>query len=348
MQEIKSRTRRNLLKSGIGLATGTAVAGCIDEPETSSEPVDTDESETSDEQQSQGLQLNFTWNDILQAETQFYEGQATYHFGNADQTALEKADPTHIQNADLTNYNEFQNALVTTLNEIVHYLGNHTSSDSSVTTSEASAATNLILQEELENNQTYQEQGLDIKMMPLGNDGHGYTQVASTHHPLTTVDSNAPAVGQPHERPLERQRNVEVRDPISRFIDQDFHEVDELERSTYHGFPSDIYSKGSESSRHIGFDTTVIDDYYDNAIFSGDREGRELWMGPVREAVGTIRTLWDQDFFDEDYIAISSSPSDLPSVENHETFSLYAQDLVENHTDRYNETDEMREAVLEP
>ena len=195
-------TRRNAVKAIPGLGMTGGLAGCldsdsssVDEPETSSEPVDTDESETGDEQQSQGLQLNFTWNDILQAETQFYERQATYHFGNADQTALEKADPTHIQNADLTNYNEFQNALVTTLNEIVHYLGNHTSSDSSVTTSEASAATNLILQEELENNQTYQEQGLDIKMISYANSGHGYTLVPSTEHELTLVDSNTDNVG---------------------------------------------------------------------------------------------------------------------------------------------------------
>jgi len=333
--------RRNFLKAAAATGITGGLAGCADNTEPEPEPTNkTNETEdTTQQKEDQGLNIDFTWNDILQAE------QEHYHSTTGSSRGLEVADKTRIEDANLLDYDEFQEVLLTTVNEIVHDFGEGRDQDSSTAQSRASAAVNIILNDVLEDNETYQEEDLQIKMMPLTNDGHGYTQVASTHHPLTTVDSNEPIAGPTQEAPLER-RNTQ--DPIANFTDQDFEDVDELRRSTYHGFPSDIYSKGTESSRHIGFNTSVIDDYYDNAIFSGDREGRELWMGPVREAVGTIRTLWDQDFFDEDYIAISSSPSNLPSIENHETFSLYAQDLVENHTDKYNETDEMREAILEP
>ena len=347
MQEIKSRTRRNLLKSGIGLATGTAVAGCIDEPETSSEPVDTDESETGDEQESQGLQLNFTWNDILQAELDYYERRQRMPGVGDGTEALQHIDRSFLENANLLNYNEFQNALVKTTNDLIHHtLGDKVSHDSSSLTGGASAAINIAIQEELENNQTYQEQGLDIKLIPLGNDGHGYTQVASTHHPLTTVDSNAPAVGQPHERPLERQRNVEVRDPISRFIDQDFHEVDELERSTYTGFAHRIYSMSGDANRDVGFDSSIIDELYDQAIFSEDGS---LLMGSLRSAVGTLEFMREEGHFD-DYagVSIMSAPDELPRRQEHDDFSKYAEELVDDHVKGFESDASFEESILQP
>ena len=347
MQEIKSRTRRNLLKSGIGLATGTAVAGCIDEPETSSEPVDTDESETGDEQQSQGLQLNFTWNDILQAETQFYERQATVVPTGSDKTALEAANPNHIQNADLTDYNEFQDALVTTLNEIVHYQGERTDGDSSSMTGSASAATNLILQEELENNETYQEQGLDIKMIPLGYSGHGYTQAASTEHELTLVDSNTENVGPATERPLQDRRNSGAQDYVGQFsmdklIGNDYEAL--LNRNRYIGFPINIYQSNGDGREDIRITLDNVEEFYENAVLADNG----LFMGPVRDSVATLATMNENNYFNDEYIAITSAPTELPSREDYETLGEYAEELTENHIEVFDSPSEFEEITMAP
>jgi len=204
--------RRQFLRAATAAGLTAGVAGCTDtagdDPDASSDPTtdETDEVEGDDDEpeQEEGLDLAFTWDDIEQAELDHY------HSTTGSSRGLEVADKSRIENADLLDYDEFQDTLLKTVNEIVHDFGEGRDQDSSTANQKASAAINIILQEELETNERYQSEGLDIKMMPLTNDGHGYTQVASTHHPLTTVDTNAPAVGQPHERPLEEQRNVEV------------------------------------------------------------------------------------------------------------------------------------------
>jgi len=348
--------RRQFLRAATAAGLTAGVAGCTDtaadDPAESSETTSnettsnqTDEVEADDDDESaqeDGLDIDFTWEDIEQAELDHYERATRV------EEALEVADKTRLENVDLLDYDEFQDVLLTTVNEIVHHFGESMDQDSSTTASTAAPAVNMILNDVLEENEAYQDEGLQIKMMPLTNDGHGYTQVASTHHPLTTVDSNAEAVGKPEERPLEEQRNVEVIDPISRFVDQDFEDVDELRRSTYHGFPSDIYSKGTDSSAHTGFKSSIIDSYYEEAIFTEEQEGRELWLGPVRQAVGTLRALWDEDYFEKEYIAISSPPSELPTIEEHENFDSYTETLIKDHIEKYAETHKMREAVLEP
>ena len=344
-------TRRNAVKAIPGLGMTGGLAGCldsdsssVDEPETSSEPVDTDESETGDEQESQGLQLNFTWNDILQAELDYYERRQRMPGVGDGTEALQHKDRSFLENANLLNYNEFQNALVKTTNNLIHHtLGDKVSHDSSSLTGGASAAINIAIQEELENNQTYQEQGLDIKMIPLGNDGHGYTQVASTHHPLTTVDSNTPIAGPTEEAPLD-ERNT--RDPISRFIDQDFHEVDELERSTYTGFAHRIYSMSGDANRDVGFDSSIIDELYDQAIFSEDGS---LLMGSLRSAVGTLEFMREEGHFD-DYagVSIMSAPDELPRRQEHDDFSKYAEELVDDHVKGFESDASFEESILQP
>jgi len=109
-----------------------------------------------------------------------------------------------------------------------------------------------------------------------------------------------------------------------------------------------IYSKGTDSSAHTGFKSSVIDSYYEETIFSENQQGRELWLGPVRQAVGTLRALWDEDYFEKEYIAISSTPSELPTIDEYENFDSYAETLIKDHIEKYAETHEMREAVLQP
>jgi len=179
--------------------------------------------------------------------------------------------------------------------------------------------------------------------MPLTNDGHGYTQVASTHHPLTTVDSNEPIVGPTQDAPLD-ERNT--RDPISRFVDQDFEDVDEMERSTYRGFPKSVYSSNGDGKLYVGLDPGVLDDYYDQAVFAEDGE---LWMGPVREAVATLSTMIERDYFgNAEAVGLNTAPDELSEINEFESFDKYAEDIVENHIDKYETIDSFREEVLEP
>jgi len=353
--------RRNFLKAAAAAGATGAIAGCTDlgdegPGETTDDTTyddttyddttddttnddtadDTTEDDTTEEK---GLDIDFTWEDIKQAELDHYESATRV------EEALEVADETRIENADLLDYDEFQDVLLTTVNEIVHHFGESMDQDSSTTASTAAPAVNLILNDLLEQNERYQEEGLQIKMMPLTNDGHGYTQVASTHHPLTTVDSNAEAVGKPEERPLEEQRNVEVRDPISRFVDKDFEDVDEFERGSYQAIVLQTYSKGTDSSRNIGIDSEVIDEYHDEVIFGGERE---LIFEAIRPAIGTMRLLLDEEYTDKEALMITSSPADLPKIDDYDDLNQYGEELLENHLEEYDDRDELIEQAFTP
>ena len=341
------RNRRELL-SAVGGVTLVGLAGCTgDSSEPDPEP-ESDQSEQpatdSDSETEDGLQLDFTAKDMWEKETQYHETQATYHFGNADQTALEKANPNHIKNADLTNYNEFQNALVTTLNEVVHYLGDHTSSDSSVTTGEAAAATNLILQQELQENYD----NLQVRMMQRGG-GHGYTLTASTDHELTMADSNTDNVGPAKERPLQDRRNSNASDPIAQFsedkiIGDDYRSL--RNRITYQSFTDSIYANRGDGRKKVRVELDKLSDFYNEAILT---ESGELHLGPVRDTMATLINMHEHNHFqDQEYTAITSTPSELPTLEQYETLDEYAEELTDNHIEIFDSEDEYEEATMAP
>lgn len=318
------------------------LAGCTSsEPdtETDSEPEvesseheeETDDSDAEDE----GLDFDFTEEDLWRAEKENHEDNADFDTGG--DTAYELAKNAYDETKDLTNYDQFQDVLLTTLYTTIKTLGENVSTDSSTLTRAGASAVNLVIQEDLEEN--YEE--LDIRMMSMNHDNHGYTQVASTHHPLTTVDSNAPIVGPAEEAPLDER---DTRDPISRFTDKDFYEVDESDRSTYRGFPKAVYS--GEGKLYVGLDPSVLEDYYDEAVFAADGD---VWMGPVREAVATLSTMIDTDYFENaEAVGIHTAPTGLPEIEEFDSFDDYVETLVADHIDKYGSIESFRENVLEP
>ena len=340
------RNRRELL-SAVGGVTVVGLAGCTgDSSEPDPEP-ESDQSEQpatdSDSETEDGLQLDFTAKDMWEKETQYYESSAKHH--GINENAAEIADQSHIENADLTNYNEFQTALVRTLNEVVHYLGEQTTSDSSVMTSEGAAATNLILQQELEENYD----SFDAIMLSHGSSGHGYTLNLSTDHELTMADSNTDNVGPAKERPLQDRRNSNASDPIAQFsedkiIGDDYRSL--RNRITYQSFTDSIYANRGDGRKKVRVELDKLSDFYNEAILT---ESGELHLGPVRDTMATLINMHEHNHFqDQEYTAITSTPSELPTLEQYETLDEYAEELTDNHIEIFDSEDEYEEATMAP
>lgn len=340
------RNRRELL-SAVGGVTVVGLAGCTgDSSEPDPEP-ESDQSEQpatdSDSETEDGLQLDFTAKDMWEKETQYYESSAKHH--GINENAAEIADQSHIENADLTNYNEFQTALVRTLNEVVHYLGEQTTSDSSVMTSEGAAATNLILQQELEENYD----SFDAIMLSHGSSGHGYTLNLSTDHELTMADSNTDNVGPAKDRPLQNRRNSGAEDPIPQFSEDkligDDYEA-QINRLRYQRFTNSGYRTHSrdEWSDKIRFDLEKLPSFYEEAVLS---ENGQLYMENVRPAIATLANMHEHDHFsDDEYVSVISTPSELPTLQDYESLDAYAEELTDNHIEIFDSEDEYEEATM--
>ena len=347
-QEVDDPAKRKTLGQAATLAT-IGLAGCANNtspgttptPKPSPEPSNNNSTQTTKEEpieENEGLNLGFDENDMWQKETQFYEQNADFDTGG--DTAYQIAKNAFDENADLTDYNDFQDVFINTLNTTIGTLAENISTDSSSLTRAGSAAVNLVIQEELKENEAYED--FNAKIINGGVPGHGSFYIVSTHHPAQTADSNTNNIGKIQNKPLQG-RNNPVRDPVAEFKNKDFNEVDESDRSTYRGFPESVYT--GKGKLDVGIDPSVIDDFYDEAVFAEDGE---LWMGPVKEAVATLSYMMEEDYFeDTNAVAITTRPTELPEISEFKNFNLYAEELVTNHMDQYETADSFRENMTE-
>jgi len=345
------RNRRELL-SAVGGVTLVGLAGCTgDSSEPDPEP-ESDQSEQqatdSDSETEDGLQIDFTAQDMWEKETQYYESSAK-HFGS-DTDATEIINPNHIQNADLTNYQEFQTALVNTLNPLVKELNqrDNPEKDSSAKTGQAAAATNLILQQELEENYD----NLDIKVLDRNASAHGYTLSFSTDHELTLADSNTDNVGPAKDRPLQnRPDGNELNDPIPQFSEDKLIGDDyaaQINRLRYQRFTTSPYhSHSSDEWRDkIRFDLEKLPSFYEEAVLS---ENGQLYMKNIRPAIATLANMHEHNHFsNEEYISITSTPLELPTLQEYETLDEYAEELTDNHIEMFDSEEEYEEITMAP
>lgn len=345
--EIDQDKRNTLIKTGAATTSLVGLAGCAGQspqPGTSTtqnrggnSTQKTEEPEETDE----GLQLGFTEQDMWEKETEYFERRANASYGDVTphELAVEYAEQHGLYDLDFKDQEEVEDTISAVTYGTVTSLGERTEGASSSSIFDAAAAINIELNKALEGTE------YRAKLIPEIENGHGSAYFASTELPLLTVDSNTRNVGTVNEEPLQDREINAVNDPLADFDDKDFDEIDERERSTYHNFPARIYSKGTESSRHIGFESDIIDDVYDEAIFS---DNKQLWFGPVKQAVGTIRALLDEGIVEEYGLTISSGPSKLPTADEYENFDQYANDLFENHVQTHETRNKLIKAALEP
>jgi len=335
-----SMDRREFL-TGVGATLTAGIAGCADNNNLNSEPDNQNNtSSTSEEQpepEDKGLDIDATWSDIEDAEIEAYEGTPLFN------EALNGMDKSFIRNSDLTNPDEFQEAISNSVyNTVEETLGESRSQASSALMRSGAAAVNYVLQQEIQENPDYTD--FNAKVINGGVSGHGFGYAVSTESPIIVVDSNTRYSGTVDEEPLQN-RNDNIKEPLAEFIDKEFEEVEDSNKSTYRGFPKSIYSMEGDGKLYVAIDPDVIDEYYDKAIFADDCE---LWLGPVRDAVGTLSYMVEEDYFEpSEAVSLTISPEDLPHTDDFEEFDQYAAELLEG-VEEYDSVDNFRQEALQP
>ena len=280
---------------------------------------------------------------MWEKETQYYKNRSSRDING---TKPIDATPTkHLQNANLKNTTEFENALIKTLNTGIHTVAENVDHDSSSLTGGVAAATNLILQQELEKNYD----SFDAIMLSHGSSGHGYTLNFSTDHELTMADSNTDNVGPAKDRPLQNRRNSGAEDPIPQFSEDkligDDYEA-QINRLRYQRFTNSGYRTHSrdEWSDKIRFDLEKLPSFYEEAVLS---ENGQLYMENVRPAIATLANMHEHDHFsDDEYVSVISTPSELPTLQDYESLDAYAEELTDNHIEIFDSEDEYEEATM--
>jgi len=350
-QEVDDPAKRKTLGQAATLTT-ISLAGCTDNsspgttptPEPSPEPSNNNSTQTTEEEpevENEGLNLGFDENDMWQKETQFYEQNADFDTGG--DTAYQIAKNAFDENADLTDYNDFQDVFINTLNTTIGTLAENISTDSSSLTRAGSAAVNLVIQEELKENEAYED--FNAKIINGGVPGHGSFYIVSTHHPAQTADSNTDNIGKIQDKPLQG-RNNPVRDPMAAPYGKEFEELSREEQIDLHAFPTRVYSTGGNKRSKIAFGDAFIDELQD-LIYTSD--GANLLMNEVRDAVATTRFMLEEGYFEnEGYeaVRIDTEPSNLIAIDDYQQFDDYAEDLLDNHVTPYRSVKKLEEEVF--
>ncbi|SNR53205.1 twin-arginine translocation signal domain-containing protein [Halorubrum vacuolatum] len=292
-----------------------------------------------------GNRVNFrvydSWNDIEQAEYEFWRYRADRAPRGAEQAARRIFDP----DADFSDKNTFMEEHLNIINEIVK------DPEYGDGFSGAIDWVYPIL------NVIHIENDNKIRLSP-GTISHGFTKIKSGHEtddqgygfPLITADSNYPAVGLTEDNPLDERGQSNVYGDLGKnVVGEDFEDLDTSGRRAGSMMWNNIIRVPSAGNDNVvSFDPSVMTEYLD-LYWDGDGH---ILFGKVRHALGTLTKALANGFVEEDFsdhyngddeeelanLMITSGVEDLPSPENFDNHGEYAEELLHGgHVEAYAE-----------
>jgi len=281
----------------------------------------------------------FTWEDILESEEKRHRKIAEDNHSGVENISL--ADQSIID-ADSSDYDEILDAILQTNMDVTKGLGERgfNSDATSANMRQAIGVVNTLL---IEND-------IDARQMNGPTAGHGYGLVIFRDHPFSLADSNWPVAGPVEDRVLQERPNSDAFDQVgSTVIDTDY---DDLDNRSDRGAARTILSRsirlddGPKDWNDIPY-TVIGPDHVDEYLdlyFEG--KGDEVF-DKMRPALGALKMAANDGLVDGYGQIIVSGPDEIPDLpEDESDFPGYVEELVEEHTEVYEDEDEFIETIM--
>ena len=307
---------------------------------------DSEGEQAEDDEEEQAAASDWNWNDVLQAEQQFKQDHQidrvaeaaingekigenledidnnAYAYSHGGQTW----DLQHFQNLDLTDEQEFKQAINDALTVASHYMNTKEGDFASEWNSEMGITAEKIIEE---------AHNIDnLQIWGQTNDQHGFNSLLSEQHGVYTADGATPAIGRAGTNPLEGTYGNDI---VSQFdeswVDPNS-DVPGFKANIAQGFATNgVYDAAGEgiNEANVGVHLPLLPEIFNK--FKQEDSGEFLWSN-YRPAIATsVYKRKAEDFAEDEGIMINpESIEDLPDLRQYENFQNYKQDL-EQHTE---------------
>ena len=304
-----------------------------------------------DDEEEQAAASAWTWNDVIVAEQeakQFNANQRYPGLGSVVESALggenignglkdmdntryayshggQTWDLQHFQNLDLTDEQEFKQAINDALTLPVHYMNTKEGGFASEWRTEMGDAAQIILE------QAHNTDNLHI--WGWGNDGHGFNYILSEDHGVYTVDTATPEIGRAGTNPL--QDAPYGNDIISQHEDSWTENSDTesvIKTSLLQNFLTNgVYEGTAANEKSVGYHMDHLNDLADK--YKQEDSGEFLW-NKHRPAVATTVNRLARDIQEKEKLIMINPDNieNLPDIRNYNKFQKYKTEL-EKHTE---------------